>query len=150
MDKQIERLRPYFYSIREIKGNCTLDLLIPTRWKHEVIKYEEIKIIQQDSNDQKKLISIITKIIPNSDIYEKLFGCGLEIIKFNIEEEEKEMLLKEKMKQLEEIFKNSDLDKLKGLNLLENLVENEKQIRVAPVGIGERQKGDRGNEEKTD
>lgn len=146
MEKEIKKLRPYFYSIREIKGNATLDLLIPTTWKHQVMESKGIKIVELDSNESTTLISIITKISNDDSTYTALFTVGGEIVKFNLEEEEKEMLFKQKMKELEDIFKTSDLDKLKQIKF----TENEEQSGLAIVGDLEGREGDRPTEEETD
>jgi hypothetical protein len=146
IDIEIKKLRPYFYSLREIKGNASLDLLIPNKWKYQITSLENIKVIQQDDDGNKKLISIITKLNSENTAYSLTLACANEIIKFNIEEEEKEKLFQEKMKELESIFKNSDLEKLKQIKF----TENEEQNRMVDVGDRKGQEGDRGVEEKTD
>lgn len=146
MEREIKSLRPYFYSIREIKGNATVDLLIPVNWKSNITSTEGVKIVELDSNESKVLISIITKITEDGLTYPTLFTVGKEIIKFNLEEEEKELLFKQKMKELENIFKTSDLDKLKQIKFS----EDEKQSGLATIGDSEGRTGDKPTEEETD
>lgn len=146
MDNEIKKLRPFFYSIREVKGNALIDLLIPTVWKHDILNIENVKVIEQDTNDVKKLVSIITNIRKENDTYNVIFDCANKIIKYNIEEEEKQRLFKEKMKELEDIFKNTDLDKLKQIKF----TENEGQISMVGNPDGEGPEGDRGTQEEVD
>lgn len=140
MFEYISSLRPYFHSLREINGNVSLDIKLPLNWKYEdIIKpYSSIQVITQDKNDKFTLLSIISS--SNNEGYKVVYACAFEIIKVNQEEEEKERLFQQKVKELQELFKNKSLDKLKEINLL---VLDEKQIDtgdgVAPEGSGERQ-----------
>lgn len=118
MFENIKSLRPYFFSLREIENNVSLDIKIPLSWKYdEIIKpYRILNIKIQDKNDKHTLLSLISNATQNG--YDVAFACANEIIKLNKEEEEKQRLFQEKVKELQELFKNQSLDKLKDINLL--------------------------------
>lgn len=119
MFESIATLRPYFHSLREIQDNVSLDIKLPLTWKfEEIIKpYSAIAYKVQDKNDKFNLVSLISKA--NQTGYDVVFACANEIAKVNREEEEKQRLFQQKVKELQELFKNESLDKLKDLNLLE-------------------------------
>jgi hypothetical protein len=116
----IRKIRPFFFSLREIENNVSLDIKIPTNWKfEEIIKpYSAIKFKVQDRNHKHVLLSLVANA--TEDGYNIVFTCALEIIIYNKEEEEKEKLFQQKLKQLQELFKKESLNKLKEINLLEN------------------------------
>jgi len=120
--KTIEKLRPYFHSIREVEGNVSLDVKFPTKWK---IDYEEegLKIIPQDKNEK---ITLISYVMPATEEgYESVIGIILGIVKFNLEQEEKEKLFQDKIRELKGLFAEESLDKLKEINFLGNGTKTE-------------------------
>jgi hypothetical protein len=150
----ISNLRPFFHSLREINENVSLDIKLPLNWVYdEIVKpYRSIHILAQDKNDKNILLSLIS--VANKEGYEVVYACAKEIIKVNKEQEEKQKLFQQKVKELEELFKNQSLDKLKDINLgLTNGQEIITRIDLAGEGDGERQdrntepqvKDDRGN-----
>lgn len=151
MYTHIQALRPYFYSLREIENNLVIDIKIPLNWNYEEIinQYKAIKLIVQDKNDKHVLLSLIT--FSSKDGYDVLFACVNEIIKINKEEEEKIRLFQEKVKELELLFKNESLDKLKEINLIaKNGQEDTAGIRMAEEGIGQRLEGGGESKEEND
>lgn len=117
MFESIKSLRPHFHSLREIEGNVSLDIKLPLTWKHEeIIKpYRSIKFKVQDKNEKFTLMSLIST--GTQEGYDVVFACASEIIKHNKEEEEKQKLFNQKVKELQELFKKESLDKLKDINL---------------------------------
>ena len=120
MFENIKSLRPHFHSLREIQDNVSLDIRLPLTWKYEdVIKpYSSIKVKIQDKNEKFNLISIISQATQNG--YDVVFACANEIVNVNKEEEEKQRLFQQKVKELQELFKKESLDKLKEINLINN------------------------------
>lgn len=153
MYELIASLRPYFFSLREVSDNVSLDLKIPTTWRlehvqHIVAQYKSLQLKVQDKNDKSQLISIIS--IATQDGYDTARICAEEIIKHNIELEEKERLFKEKVKELEMLFRKESLDKLKDINFLEDdRQEDSTGVDLALEGDGEGPEGDTGTEKKT-
>ena len=120
MFESIKSLRPHFHSLREIEGNVSLDIKLPLNWRHEDISkpYRSIKIKVQDKNEKFTLLSLIS--LGTQDGYDVVFACALEILQVNKDEEEKQKLFQEKVKELQILFKKESLDKLKYINLLED------------------------------
>ena len=150
MFESIKFLKPHFHSLREIQENVSLDMKLPLTWRYEdVVKpYSSIKIKVQDKNDKFNLISIISHATQNG--YDVVFACANEIVTINKEEEEKQRLFQQKVKELQELFKKESLDKLKDINLLDTYgQEDTTSVGLAEEGDGEGQSGD-GDSEETD
>lgn len=152
MYEVIKKLRPYFFSLREIENNVSLDIKIPLGWSfNEIIQpYSSITTKIQDKNEKFTLLSLIS--VNNQEGYEIIFVCALEIITVNKEEEEKQNLFKQKVKELESLFKKEKLDKLKSLNLNIDINEQELEIRDGAIREGKEEEsiGDRLPQEKVD
>ena len=151
MFESIKSLRPYFHSLREIESNVSLDIKLPLNWAYEDITkpYRSIKFKIQDKNEKFTLVSLISHA--TQDGYDVVFACASEIIKVNKEEEEKQKLFQQKVKELQELFKKESLDKLKDINLLnKNGQENETSIRMVDEGDGEGPEGDRESQDSDD
>ena len=101
MFDNIRFLRPYFFSLREIDDNVSLDIKLPVTWKFEPIvsQYKSMKYKIQDKNEKFSLVSLISNA--TLDGYEIVFTCAKEIITINKEIEEKQKLLQSKIKELE-------------------------------------------------
>lgn len=146
MYELISDLRPYFFSLREIERNVSLDLKIPTTWRLEHVQqvvgqYKSMSLKVQDKNDKFQLVSLVS--FATQEGYDTARSCATEIIKHNIELEQKEKLFKEKVKELEMLFRNESLDKLKDINFLEeHEQEDSTGIGLAIEGDGEGSEGD--------
>jgi len=119
MHEVIQKIRPHFFSLREIKNTFSLDIKIPTNWDHSFIKtkYENVDIKLQDKDTEKTLLSLISSL--DEDGFNTIFSCAIEIIKFNKEREEKEKLFQEKVNELKQLFFTTPLEELKQLNFTE-------------------------------
>ncbi len=120
MFETIKSLRPHFHSLREIQNNVSLDIKVPLSWRYEDIAkpYRTVTIKIQDKNDKFNLVSFISQATQEG--YDVVFACVEEIFKVNKEEEEKQKLFQEKVKELQKLFKTESLDKLKEINLIDN------------------------------
>lgn len=148
MFQNIKSLRPYFFSLREIEGNVSLDIRLPLSWKFDTIvtPYRSIKIKIQDKSEKFTLISLISNA--TQDGYDVVFACASEIVNVNKEDEEKRKLFQSKVKELENLFQNQSLNKLKDLNFLE-AYEQEDETSIGLVGEGDGE-GPLGNPESQD
>jgi hypothetical protein len=144
MFDNIRILRPYFFSLREIENNVSLDIKLPVTWKFEniVSHYKSIKTKIQDKNEKFTLVSLISNA--TADGYEVVFTCAKEIISINKEYEEKQRLLQSKIKELEILFQHESLDKLRDISFIENAKQQEDttSIRMVEQGDGEGLEGD--------
>jgi hypothetical protein len=139
----IKSLRPYFFSLREIEGNVSLDIKLPLNWKYEnIVKpYRSIKTKVQDKNEKFSLLSIISNATEEG--YKVVTACAVEIIKINKDEEDKEKLFQEKVKELQQLFQKESLDKLKDISFIQDeQFEDTTGVRLADEGDGEGQEGD--------
>lgn len=144
-------LRPYFFSLREIDSNVSLDIKLPVTWKFESIiaPYKTLKTKVQDKNEKFTLVSLISHA--TADGYEIVFACAKEIISVNKELEEKQRLFQSKIKELEILFQHQSLDKLKEISFIENVrQENEPSIKLVDSGNGERPEGNTEPQETID
>jgi hypothetical protein len=149
--QNIKSLRPYFFSLREIEGNVSLDIRLPLSWKYDTIvtPYRSIKTKIQDKSEKFTLISLISNA--TQDGYDVVFACASEIVNVNKEDEEKRKLFQSKVKELENLFQNQSLNKLKDLNFLEAYEqEDETSIGLVGEGDGEGSIGDSESQDKID
>jgi hypothetical protein len=118
--ESIKSLRPYFHSLREVSNNVSLDIKLPLTWRYEDVAkpYRSVQLKTQDKNEKFNLISLVSQATKEG--YDVVLACATEIIHINKEEEEKNKLFQEKVKELQELFKKESLDKLKDINLLKN------------------------------
>jgi hypothetical protein len=130
----IRFLRPYFFSLREIDNNISLDMKLPVTWKFEniVSVYKSVKVKVQDKNEKYNLVSFISNATLEG--YEVVFSCVKEVIVLNKEIEEKQRLLESKIKELEILFQHQSLDKLKQITFIKD--EQEDNTSIGMVGEG--------------
>lgn len=121
MFESIKQLRPYFFSIREIKETVSLDIKLPPTWEVDriVSQYKGMSVKVQDKSKDLTLISLIAPATQEG--YDKVSACATEVISINMEMEEKAQLLENKIKELQVMFKNESLDKLKELKFGDKL-----------------------------
>ena len=147
----IKSLKPYFFSLREIDNNVSLDIKLPTSWRYDgiVAPYRSIKTKIQDKNDKFNLLSLISTATQEG--YDVVISCANEIISLNKDEEEKQKLFQLKVKELQELFQKESLSKLKDINLLEDYGQ-EINTRDGDITEGdiEGQIGDREPQESDD
>ena len=151
MFENIKTLRPHFHSLREVQDNVSLDIKLPLTWKYDdVVKpYSSITIKIQDKNEKFNLISLIAQATQNG--YDVVFACANEVVNKNKEEEEKQRLFQQKVKELQQLFQNESLDKLKDINLMSTYgQEITTGDGVVEQGDGEGQDGDTEPQESDD
>lgn len=123
MFETIKSLQPYFFSLREIEGNVSLDMKLPLTWVFESATqlYTTIKTRVQDKNENFSLLSLITPA--TAEGYKIVFDCAKVIVTTNLEEEEKKKLFEQKVNELKLLFQHGSLDKLKEINFIEEYGE---------------------------
>lgn len=138
MFDSIRFLRPYFFSLREIENNVSLDIKLPVTWKIESIisQYKSLKYKVQDKNEKFTLVSLISHA--TADGYDIAFSCAKEIITVNKEMEEKQRLLQQKIKELEVLFQHETLDKLNKISFIED-ARQETTTSIKLVESGDRE-----------
>lgn len=138
----IEKTNKYLKSVRILKNYVSFDMIFPSSWVMLKKTPEHIDIIQNETEDGKVITSFVCQ--NNEDfinVIEKVFD---NVVKTNIEREEKERLFKMKVKELQNIFEKEKLDSLKSLKfdieeyskILSNETEDEsEQIERTEPGI---------------
>jgi hypothetical protein len=139
--KEFSALLPYLQSVRKLQNYLTFDVSFPTTWKLPKKYVEEDKVMEQNSKiDNYRLFSFVSEI--TEDGIEKVSENIQNIIKYNLEREEKEALFNNKVDELKLIFEKQNLKNLKNLkfdliNSLNIELENEQEERKRPNVVGE-------------
>lgn len=145
----IKSLRPYFFSLREIKDNVSLDLKLPSSWKYEkvVATYKSLQVKVQDKNDKDVLVSFVSTATQLG--YDTTFKCANEVVEKNLEEEQKRELFDKKVREMREMFESLGLDELQRLKFDKDESTTEAGLRLVregdeegSVGSGESQETD--------
>jgi len=110
----INKNKNYLKSVRFIKDHVSFDMIFPKRWEIKKEYKDKVDMIENESSDsESKIISFVSEVVEDKiNIIENIIT---EIIKYNIEREEKEKLFRYKVQELKEIFSKQKLDNLKNL-----------------------------------
>jgi len=112
--QEFSALLPYLQSLRKLKNYLSFDVSFPTTWKLPKKFVEEDKIMEQQSPiANERLFSYVTEI--DEESVQKVHMNIKNIIKYNLEREEKDRLFETKVEELKKLFEKQNLDKLKGL-----------------------------------
>jgi len=88
-------------------------MIFPNTWSILKNHTKDIEVIKNDSDENKVVISFVTPFEEES--IDNIEDSIKNIVKYNIEREEKEKLFKNKVQELKSIFENQKLDSLKSL-----------------------------------
>ena len=109
----ISYLFPYLSGIRKVKQYVSIDLILPSSLIFPTEIVEKTNVVQNENHKGNgTFLSFVT--LPDDkmdDTLEVIF----ELITFNLERQEKEKLLKDKILELKKIFENSKLNELQSL-----------------------------------
>jgi hypothetical protein len=140
--KEFSALLPYIQSVRKIKNYLSFDVTFPNTWKLPKKFVREDKILEQDSQIQNhRFFSFVCEI--NEDDIEITSTNIQNIVKYNLDREEKERLFETKVNELKMLFEKQNLKNLKELqfeikNSKLTLDESEEELEgVRVVGEGE-------------
>jgi predicted nuclease of predicted toxin-antitoxin system len=109
----IKDTKEYLKSVRVIKDYISFDMIFPNTWSILKNHTKDIEVIKNDSDENKVVISFVTPFEEKS--IHNIEDSIKNIVKYNIEREEKERLFKNKVQELKSIFENQKLDSLKSL-----------------------------------
>jgi hypothetical protein len=108
-----------------------------------------VKAKVQDKNDKFHLVSLISTATQEG--YDVVFACANEVVVINKEEEEKQRLFQLKVKELQALFQNQSLDKLKEISFIDTYgQEDSTGIRMVGERADEGLEGDTGAQEEDD
>jgi len=112
--QEFSALLPYLQSVRKLNNYLSFDVSFPTTWKLPKKFVEEDKIMEQESSTKtNRLFSYVTEI--NEESVQRVHLNIKNIIKYNLEREEKDRLFESKVEELKKLFEKQNLEKLKGL-----------------------------------
>ena len=98
-----------------MKQYLSIDLIFPKSWEFPNQYIEKAQVVQNDKyTGEGVFLSFVCEIEKNLD---NTLEVVFEIINHNIEREEKERLLKAKVIELKEVFKNASLKELHNLKI---------------------------------
>ena len=113
---EFSSLLPYLQSVRKLKNYLSFDVSFPETWKIPKKFVQEDKVMEQQSNvENHRLISFVSEI--NETEIEQTRNNIQNIVNYNIEREEKEKLLENKIDELKVLFEKNSLNSLKTLKL---------------------------------
>ena len=112
--KEFSTLLPYIQSVRKLKNYLSFDVSFPKTWKLPKKYNEEDKILEQESTIiDNRFFSFVSEITEEG--VENTSKNIQNIIKYNLEREEKEKLFQNKVDELKHIFEKQNLKNLKSL-----------------------------------
>lgn len=133
--KEFSTLFPYLQSVRKLKEYLSFDVSFPVTWKLPKKFVDETKVMEQESTmTNHRMFSFISQIDEAS--VEQTSNNIQNIIKYNLEREEKELLFEKKVAELKVIFEKQTLGDLKFLSFeikkpKVKLEDNEDEIAAA-------------------
>ena len=97
----INKTNKYLRSVRVLKNYVSFDMLFPESWVTLKKNPENIEVLVNETND-----GVITSFVceMKKEVIEVLENTLDQIVKTNIEREEKERLFKSKVNELKNIF----------------------------------------------
>lgn len=135
--KEFSSLLPYLQSIRKLKDYFSFDVTFPVTWKLPKKYVDENRVLEQESKTTThRFFSFVSEI--NDDDVERMTTNIKNIVKYNLEREEKERLFEDKVSELKNIFEKQNLKSLKNLKFQLNLNkieldDDEETIRTTEV-----------------
>jgi hypothetical protein len=125
--KEFSSLLPYLQSVRKLENYLSFDVSFPITWKLPKKYVDEEKVMEQPSKiDKHRFFSFV------SEITEENVGLISEnlknIIKYNLEREEKDKLFQNKVDELKGVFEKQNLNNLKNLSFEFNNVKSKIEL----------------------
>jgi hypothetical protein len=112
--KEFSQLLPYTQSIRKLKNFLVFDVNFPNTWKLPKKYIIEDKFLEQETQiTNHRTFSFVSDL--NEDEVEMTSRNIQNIIKYNLDREEKERLFESKVSELRVIFEKQNLKNLKDL-----------------------------------
>jgi hypothetical protein len=136
--KEFSTLFPYLQSVRKIKTYLSFDISFPNTWKLPKKFVNEEKVMEQTTQiPNERLFSFVCEI--TEDDIETISSNIQNIIKYNLDREEKEKLFETKVNELKMIFEKQNLNNLKNLQFdiktgKIELVDDEEGVRTT-IGV---------------
>ena len=112
--KEFSELLPYIQSVRKIEKYLSFDISFPVSWKLPKKYVQEDKVMEQENKTPGNRTFSFVAEINESDV-EQVTENLQNIIKYNLEREEKDRLFQNKVDELKTIFEKQNLESLQNL-----------------------------------
>ncbi len=99
--------------IRKVKQYVSIDLVFPTNWTFPTEIVEKTNVVQNEN--YKGSGTFLSFVAEPDEKLEQTIETIFELIGYNLERQEKEILLKNKIQELKQIFESSKLNDLQNL-----------------------------------
>ena len=109
----LSHLFPYMSGIRKVKQYVSIDLVFPTGWTFPTEIVEKTNVVQNEN--YKGSGTFLSFVAEPDEKLEQTIENIFELIGYNLERQEKEILLKNKIQELKQIFESSKLNDLQNL-----------------------------------
>jgi len=130
---EFSMLLPYLQSVRKLNEYLSFDISFPNTWKIPKKYVDEKKVMEQETKTHgHRLFSFVSEI--NEPEIGILTDNLQNIIKYNLEREEKETLFEKKVDELRNIFEKENLNNLKGLSFQFSKVNKKIKLDVYEDG----------------
>lgn len=111
---ELSTILPYLQSIRKIENYLSIDVLFPQKWRLPKAFVNEDKVMEQKTSKEGfRLLSFVSEL--NDEVLDNIKGNIVNIIEYNLEREQKDLLFKETVNSLKEVFENETLSDLQNL-----------------------------------
>lgn len=111
---EISTILPYLQSIRKIENYISIDVLFPQKWRLPKAFVREDKVMEQKTSKEGfRLLSFVSEL--NDEVLDDIKGNIVKIIEYNLEREQKDLLFKEAVNSLKEVFESESLSDLQNL-----------------------------------
>lgn len=129
----ISFLFPYLFAIKKLKNYLSVEMIFPKTWEfpNEILQKVQVEQNENFKGDGYSLIFV-------SEIHDEhlntLLDSIADLITFNLEKQEKETILRQKVHELKEMFKVKTLDEIKNIQIsfpelddIDTLLEDEEE-----------------------
>jgi hypothetical protein len=111
----LQFLFPYLHGIRKLNQYLSVELIFPKTWEFPQSIIEKAQVEQNEKYSGEGYHLIFVAEVSHDTKVDEMLDVIADLITHNLEKEEKERLLKSKVIELKEIFKNASLEDLKTL-----------------------------------
>jgi hypothetical protein len=111
----LQFLFPYLHGIRKLNQYLSVELIFPKTWEFPQTIIEKAQVEQNEKYSGEGYHLIFVAEVSHDTKVDEMLDVIADLITHNLEKEEKERLLKSKVIELKEIFKNASLEDLKTL-----------------------------------
>ena len=125
---------PYLSSIKRLKQYIAIEMIFPKNWDFPSHILEKVQAEQNEKYTGEGYFLIFVSELDEPKL-NNLLDTIADLITHNLEKLEKEMILREKVQELKEIFKIKTLEEIKNIQInfpefdeIDNLLDDEEEV----------------------